>query len=247
MNCDETFDVLTRGPFPSGDVNVDGVVERHLAACHACRQLAEALRPAVGIFHEAMIEAESLTLPGYSGELSPAAEGSLLTLVVPASAPLRTRKIGAQRSGRRAATFIWPLVAAGLMGLVVGVFGENIRSRQAEGIAATFVSVGSHPLVTHPVNREGRLLLVSLNLPPACRNTSGDFGQNRSRWYQCCTRCHAAAESAAAPAVPLPTLTRSCLICHSNAYRAEVSWSVRKSQWDAKQWDAKRWRELLES
>ena len=51
----------------------------------------------------------------------------------------------------------------------------------------------------------------------------------------------------AAPAVPLPTLTRSCLICHSNAYRAEVSWSFRKSQWDAKQWDAKRWRELLES
>jgi hypothetical protein len=231
MNCDEAFDVLTRGPFPSGDVSVDDAVERHLAACHSCRQLAEALRPAIGIFHETMVEAESLSLPGYSGELSPAAAGSLLTLEAPASDSMRTRKIDAQRSGRKSTVRLWPFVAAGLMGLVVGTFGENVRSRQAEGIA----TAGSQPLVSQPVNREGRLLLASLNLPSACRDTSDDSGQTISSWYQCCTRCHAAAEAASAPAVPLLTLTSSCLVCHSDAYRAEVSWSFPPLQWDTRQ------------
>ena len=65
MNCDDVFDVLTRGPFPSGD-STDGAVEEHLAGCHDCRQLAEALRPAVELLHESLSD-EQLTLPGYQG------------------------------------------------------------------------------------------------------------------------------------------------------------------------------------
>lgn len=68
MNCDQVFDVLTRGPFPSG-TSIDANVELHLAACHDCRQLADALRPAVDMFHEAMPHDEHDDLPGYRGSL----------------------------------------------------------------------------------------------------------------------------------------------------------------------------------
>ena len=53
MNCDHVFDILTRAPFPTGD-DTDPDVEHHLRACHGCRQLAEALRPAVDLFHESI-------------------------------------------------------------------------------------------------------------------------------------------------------------------------------------------------
>ncbi|MBT4867385.1 MAG: hypothetical protein HON53_19960 [Planctomycetaceae bacterium] len=236
MNCDQAFDVLTRGPFPSGDMNVDDAVDRHLAACHECRQLAEALRPAVGIFHEAMAEAESLSLPGYSGELSPAGEGPLLTLATPTRVTSQVKPLDMQRRGRKQPALIWPFVAAGLLGLIVGMFGENIRSRNADDSTANFASAGSHPLEAHAVNQKGRLLLASLNVSAACRGADGESERNSNSWYQCCTRCHAAAKSATAPTVPLPTLTSSCVACHSNSYRAEVSWSFQPLQWNDKQW-----------
>src|SRR5436190_19435945 len=68
LNCDQVFDVLTRGPFPTGEPQ-DDAVERHLRACHECRQLAEALRPAVALLHEAVDADEALELPEYQGAL----------------------------------------------------------------------------------------------------------------------------------------------------------------------------------
>src|SRR5688572_25998475 len=68
VNCDQVFEVLTRGPFPTGE-QTDEAVELHLAACHECRQMAEALRPAVALLHEAVSKEEALELPGYQGSL----------------------------------------------------------------------------------------------------------------------------------------------------------------------------------
>src|SRR5439155_14848244 len=68
LNCDQVFDVLTRGPFPTGEPE-DDAVERHLRACHECRQLAEALRPAVALLHEAIATDEATALPEYQGAL----------------------------------------------------------------------------------------------------------------------------------------------------------------------------------
>jgi hypothetical protein len=67
ISCDEVFDVLTRGPFPTGRPS-DGVVEAHLCQCTECQRLAEALRPAVELF-EAVAPEESRTLPSYGGRL----------------------------------------------------------------------------------------------------------------------------------------------------------------------------------
>ena len=64
MNCDQVFDILTRGPFPTGTA-IDAGVETHLDACAECRRLAEALRPAIELFQEAIGPEESRDLPGY--------------------------------------------------------------------------------------------------------------------------------------------------------------------------------------
>ena len=66
MDCDQVFMILTRGPFPTGEP-WDEEVEDHLEICGDCWRLAEALRPALEIFQEAVPPAEGRDLPGYWG------------------------------------------------------------------------------------------------------------------------------------------------------------------------------------
>lgn len=72
MDCDQVFMILTRGPFPTGEP-WDEQVEEHLEHCADCWRLAEALRPALEVFQEAVPPAESRDLPGYWGDARPAA------------------------------------------------------------------------------------------------------------------------------------------------------------------------------
>jgi hypothetical protein len=71
MDCNQVFMILTRGPFPTGEL-WDEEVEAHLETCADCWRLAEALRPALEVFQEAVPPAESRELPGYWGEARPA-------------------------------------------------------------------------------------------------------------------------------------------------------------------------------
>jgi hypothetical protein len=71
MDCDQVFMILTRGPFPTGEP-WDEDVEAHLETCADCWRLAEALRPALEVFQEAVPPAESRDLPGYWGDARPA-------------------------------------------------------------------------------------------------------------------------------------------------------------------------------
>src|SRR2546429_8857942 len=71
MDCDQVFMILTRGPFPTGEA-WDEEVESHLETCSDCWRLAEALRPALEVFQEAVPPAEGRDLPGYWGDARPA-------------------------------------------------------------------------------------------------------------------------------------------------------------------------------
>ncbi len=71
MDCDQVFMILTRGPFPTGEP-WDEQVETHLERCSDCWRLAEALRPALDVFQEAVPPAEGRDLPGYWGDARPA-------------------------------------------------------------------------------------------------------------------------------------------------------------------------------
>jgi hypothetical protein len=93
MDCDQVFMILTRGPFPTGEA-WDEQVESHLETCADCWRLAEALRPALEIFQEAVPPSEGRDLPGYWGDARPASavvtevsRGASRTSVV--SGPLR--------------------------------------------------------------------------------------------------------------------------------------------------------------
>lgn len=75
MNCDQVFDILTRGPFPAGTGD-DPAVETHLEGCPSCRRLATALQPALVLLHEALSDDEAAGLPGYWGRLLEADGGA---------------------------------------------------------------------------------------------------------------------------------------------------------------------------
>ena len=91
MNCDQVFEVLTRGPFPTGAAS-DAAVEQHLRACHECRQLAEALQPAVELLHESLAPEHSLDLPEYQGLLS-TIQRAVATESSPQPTKLRVRQL----------------------------------------------------------------------------------------------------------------------------------------------------------
>ena len=94
LTCDDVFDVLTREPFPAGRVD-DEVVESHLAVCHQCRQLAEAFRPAIGLFHESLSASVDEELRMYRGRLKPIIDG------LPPTSLAAPRKDVRSRSERR--------------------------------------------------------------------------------------------------------------------------------------------------
>lgn len=81
--------VLTSGPFPSGAAT-DLAVERHLAQCPSCWRIADALRPASDLFHEAVVPAEGRGLPGYWGDAAPPQGGFLSEAVSTTPALTRT-------------------------------------------------------------------------------------------------------------------------------------------------------------
>ncbi len=95
MDCDQVFMILTRGPFPTGEA-WDEDVEAHLELCADCWRLAEALRPALEVFQEAVPPSEGRDLPGYWGDARPAStmtaqlvQGSRRTALIAESDPAR--------------------------------------------------------------------------------------------------------------------------------------------------------------
>ena len=105
MDCDHVFVILTRGPFPTGEI-WDEEVEAHLETCADCWRLAEALRPALEVFQEAVPPAESRDLPGYWGDARPT--GSVVSALSRSRARLAPvavlRRIPQAQEPRRAPT-----------------------------------------------------------------------------------------------------------------------------------------------
>jgi hypothetical protein len=221
MNCDQVFDILTRGPFPSGDA-ADAAVERHLAACHECRRLAEALRPAVELFHESIgpDERGSAHLPlAASVEVAVAKS----TGAVPDASPSAGETLASpSRLGRSWTTNLWRFAAAVALGagLVLGLRGIGISDRldeanpsnrpsQAAPATASADSVPSRP------DAAGRQLLASFSLPAACFGIAEKVAAPRGETeYLCCTSCHAKSNERRPRVVASATIVQSCRACH---------------------------------
>ena len=152
MNCNQVFNILTRGPFPSGDLT-DAAVEIHLATCPSCRCFAEALRPALDVYQETVSPEECGNLPGYWGDLAPvAAERAVKTaqrasrgsrpprLHLPAPQPMLAVRQTQWLFAAAAALFVGCMFIASAINSLAGKmgspsFGSIGRDSQSSGVS----------------------------------------------------------------------------------------------------------------
>ena len=231
MNCDLVFDVLTRGPFPTGHSS-DAAVERHLAACHECRHLAAALEPAVHLFHEALSASEGPELPGYRGVhcesnvavLSPALRAALDDESLP------SRAVGIMsRSEPPSTADVWPLAAMLALGPALAVailmalwIAPHVWPPAPFGGASLAEERGK---ARFQPTAAGRELLISLSLPAGCFNAGpvvamndaaiGASAAHFSLRQDCCLKCHGESNPARPSLDATAMLDRSCRACHS--------------------------------
>ena len=221
MNCDQVFEVLTRGPFPTG-ADSDQAVEHHLRCCHDCRELAEALQPAVELLHEAIGPDEASGLPEYQGVLA-SVKHSVATAEAWRPTPLAVRRLAPPRAPlprpstlASVARFAAALVLlAALASLVWGVLST-----------AKHTASKREPIPAR-LDQAGLLTLASLKLPAGClpRETIASVGASElpgapaatinQEALRCCTECHNAAHPGRAMLGTFSAMQRSCVACHA--------------------------------
>ena len=230
MNCDQVFDVLTRGPFPTGDQS-DIAVEEHLSQCVECARLAEALRPAIELFEEAVTEEESRTLPGYWGPLTHLSGDVTLVRVDPHRAARRERFRSAtdKLTGPLVTSTAWRLAAAVLLGfLAVTALRELGWTERQPASIERVATRGAASAITYPritaVGRQKIALLspskacFSIDLPIVAREPAGGALLGSSEdGLNCCNACHAySTDPEKIPHLATAVAIRACQECHAN-------------------------------
>ena len=241
LSCDHVFEILTRGPFPAGEAT-DHEVERHLRSCHDCRQLAEALRPAVALLHEAVSADESLALPEYQGCLPELVPAGPALLDQQPKRPLRCglRRVERRRQAapaKRGRDFDYArmasatrLIAASILIAALGTLSWGLATSARPGKQAVAQSAASVDMAKSRSvpDQQGLITLVGLKLPSGCfparltieSATSGALPADLQAAIQCCTLCHHAAAEAADKAADAPDRhvaaisSQSCKACH---------------------------------
>lgn len=232
LNCDQVFDVLTRGPFPTGESG-DEAVEHHLEACFECRRLAEALRPAVELMHEAVAADQAIDLPEYQGSLPERINKC------PAERPLTrgVRQLIAQNEARAKNTLRYDrlvsavrLMAASILVAALGVlfYGATISPALVRQSPPRFDELAPQPrLAVAMPDDNGLLTLASLNLRPACLPMShrprsaahaaaifAEMTDGSLELLHCCTECHHAGQPEAGSTRLVAVAGQHCQLCH---------------------------------
>ena len=242
VNCDQVFDVLTRGPFPTGDAS-DEAVEQHLRACHDCRRLAEALRPAVALMHEAVSGDQALCLPEYQGSLPPPLDEHLDESPRDSVGGLRSLAMGLRRLDCQPQPLPKPpfdyaqlvnglrLLAASVLVVALGTlaWGLLMSARNHGNIA----SLPGRPApaiggvsAARP-DESGLRTLAALKLTPVCFPPSARIlsaaeagtpltsALAADELLTCCTHCHAQGKAPDATLVASNVrFAQSCSACH---------------------------------
>jgi len=209
LTCDDVFDVLTQAPFPAGR-SEDDSVESHLKVCHECRQLAEALRPAVGLFHEVIAEDGEQELPVYRGRLAAIVDSS-----VPREEAWGREAQQGQTWARRAGP--WAAVAA----CVACAFWLGMASGPPERPSKADYSAHALGLLSD----YNLALLTSLELPSDC-TTPAPKNYHAAFHYECCTRCHHARGGTASSERAIVKSAAACLACHDWSTPQLSRWSA---------------------
>jgi hypothetical protein len=205
MNCDQVFDILTRGPFPSGAAS-DGAVQRHLSGCAECRQLAEALRPALDLIHESVPPEESWGLPGYWEDVPPG-EQPVTVKQRPQLAVRQFRMPSEVRRRRNAINERWRIAAvaaiAGALAAVAVLGVERATDRRPSADMPGPVAASIMQIAWPPENCDHDVVAIA--------TTAGQL----SAELQSCRQCHQQPTKhywSARPATV--SLAMTCLECH---------------------------------
>lgn len=228
MNCDQVFDILTRGPFPTG-TSCDAGVEAHLTACPECRRLAEALRPAIELFQESVGPEESRDLPGYWCAVATDRKQPVVSFA-PKIEPLHAAPPGWTNPSPTkswSALTAWRMAAMLALGVTLGLL---LRSR------ASLDGLSTMPLVPrgaaaippaanqeiHPMSPAEQAALAAAS--GACtRHRLSDGPRSPAQGDHiapadlsnliCCSECHNA-NSHSVPKEATAQVTQRCQICH---------------------------------
>ena len=243
MNCDQVFDILTRGPFPTGHRS-DRAVELHLGECPECQRLANALRPAIELFQEAISGDEGRELPGYWGgmideseEFQPTGRLTQVTRHLPAALHRRidrSRRWVSAQTGGNGLRFLAAMLIGVALGAVVWTAGVPARESAAPRLAnidsdaSKETASAQVPGWTNASSVSNASdLQTTLQLAQACLTPgslfSGEAGEGGSyaavlsvadlAQQHCCTRCHHALADKSHPKATA-AVAHSCEICH---------------------------------
>lgn len=205
LSCDQVFETLTRGPFPTGGPDDDGV-ELHLAGCHECRCLAEALRPAATLFHESLSATEQEQLPSYDGLLARIATEAIRG----EPSDSRFASSGAMTGGWSQTLHFGSALLLGMslcLALMMA-WGGFIAPTAAPHKPAALPVVRA---VYHP-HAERLLALASEKLPAVCFPADLNTDAMPIADLACCSQCHA--PGAAKRNHCSQTWNHSCTQCH---------------------------------
>jgi hypothetical protein len=207
LTCDEIFESLTAAPVVEGSDNAKAIQD-HIADCDSCAQLAEALKPATHLIHEAMPVELRAELPVYLADED--ASSRIMSQIDELPTTTRGSNRNQQNEFRRTVLGFGAAAAVLLLLLWRQLPAENASVAQA-----------------------GLLQLNRMNLPFACRDSksieavSTEVAANRPNApnvsppetptessYICCTTCHASAKTTGPRINDLTQLVASCSVCH---------------------------------
>jgi hypothetical protein len=229
MNCDQVFDILTRGPFPTGTA-CDTPVEAHLNACRDCRRLAEALRPALELFQEAIGPEESRDLPGYWCAVATEPTQPAVSY----AQELKPRRAAGGMWSRNSlarhwsAVTVWRMAAMLALGITLGSLAGSRVMLEGRGAIPPFGSSGTAPAADD--DHQDRAVTVPTEwavLPAACsRNRPGTGPRYSVRGdrllanadlsnLDCCSECHNA-NSDTVPKSATMKVAQHCQVCHND-------------------------------
>jgi hypothetical protein len=230
MNCDQVFEILTRGPFPTG-TDCDEPVEAHLSQCAACRRLAEALRPALELFQEAVDPDESRDLPGYWSALASERAAVVYASEVE-SQPETVRSAGrgvlGRVKGRWSELAAWRMAAMLALGVTLGMLAANSGRLDGWRFPGFRRDAFVGPTLRRPgdaCDKAARGLCLAL--PAAClsddqrfglegRGAAGESDGVELASLRCCSQCHSPAAATPVPTAATIRVAASCQLCHND-------------------------------
>lgn len=230
MNCDQVFDILTRGPFPTG-TSCDVPVEAHLSDCPECHRLAEALRPAIELFQEAVDPEESRDLPGYWCAVATERQSP----VVSYAREIEPRAVAPQfvaeaaEPGPYSALAMWRMAAMVAVGITVGTL---LSARAFDGFRWPPQN-GATAVAPAPADDDGLRFTEAdwmelAALPAACSEHKAErsprytqrhdllLADARLENLNCCSGCHNSG-SESVPSTATLRVSQSCQYCHTES------------------------------